>query len=431
MAGASRNVAANTYTGCCPGGNVALTELCDECELADGCEKLNDGGYRRHYTDERDPSHGSVAIGGDLIDWNHQVRSITLETWNSKRLQGLQAYGRRQACDDVERPLVSKEDPAITGPKQDPLLTPDENAQSSTVPKKKLFFWRLLSVLNFSPDSNAPSRASRAHYPPWMAHSLHKQPPTAYSMTQWMLVSREWLSIAIPIFLRDVWFTSLSAMWHIKLATCRHDYPAALTYRLAGITDVKAYRIIHESVPNIKSLHFVLVDCLPTYWYWHMEMDVLTCCSSDLPNLGTFNTVKRLFVRGANADFVAFLTTCCPVLECIESTAEFGVQDLPPEVAEKAGDRMMVFRRLAPTTECGIKGSNSAYPGAWPFKVLPSASRANPPPTPNEDSPAVPKADTPPTLKEPDSHLASKKKKKKKLLLWPWRVVRRVFRKHA
>ncbi|KAJ7608325.1 hypothetical protein FB45DRAFT_1039666 [Roridomyces roridus] len=267
----------------------------------------------------------------------------------------------------------------------------------------------------------------------------------AYSMTSWMLVSREWLSIVIPIFLRDVWATSHSLMIMLHLfASCRSP---GLADQLAGVpnrrtgeyerqcTELAEYaaktrdsleppwpwgsqrqpyygiplqklkNVVLDWVPNVTALHFVLVDCLPTYWYWNVDNDVhddvleirrlwsLTPlkwdCITDLhftfaytsppsPLLvsaprGTFypprsesdlpmrfpklNDVKRLVVREANADFIAFLATELPRLECIESTAAFGADDLPPEVAERVGDRM-VFKQLEPTAEWDIVGSD-------------------------------------------------------------------------
>ncbi|KAJ7608420.1 hypothetical protein FB45DRAFT_877277 [Roridomyces roridus] len=309
----------------------------------------------------------------------------------------------------------------------------------------------------------------------------------AYSMTSWMLVSREWLSIVVPIFLRDVWATSQSLMFHL-FVNCRSPGGPGLAYRLAGITDVQQYlaqncrsltvsiyqrhrgeynrqctelaqyvsdpiremvvarwwnerapycsiplgkirTVINDWLPKITSLHFVLVDCLPTLWYWNMEPGFVAffereypdCLvdlhitfaytspppplllgiprgtyfpprlSWDLPHFFDFTTVKRLVVREATADFIAFLTIKCPKLECIESTAEFGVQDLPPEVAAKVGDRM-VFRRIAPTAEWGITGSD----------ILLTRPKEDPPPaTKNRGKPSF------------------------------WRIVRRAFRRRA
>ncbi|KAJ7608403.1 hypothetical protein FB45DRAFT_1067494 [Roridomyces roridus] len=290
-------------------------------------------------------------------------------------------------------------------------------------------------------------------------------------MTRWMLVSREWLSIAVPIFLRDVWATCGSIQFHL-FANWRPD--SCLLYKLAGITDLKQYlaqncrsltvsvyqvfegeyerqctemaeyaadksdsislpsrrrlphfgipledvaRVIRDFLPNTISLHFVLVDCVPTsFWQWYMHRnsrfapdgypDTLTnlhitfTYTSPPPPLlidaarGTFfpprrppdnllhvvnfDSIKRLVVREANADFVAFFTTLCPKLECIESTAEFGLDDLPPKVAAKLEDRL-VFRELAPTTDWGITGSDI------------SAVR------PKEDLALIPTEDSPPT----------------------------------
>ncbi|KAJ7628302.1 hypothetical protein FB45DRAFT_867407 [Roridomyces roridus] len=297
----------------------------------------------------------------------------------------------------------------------------------------------------------------------------------AYSVTSWMLVSRQWLSIVVPIFLRDVWATSQSLMLRL-FQNCENP---GLAFRLAGINDVRQYltencrsltvslyqrrtdeydrqctalaeyvagtsdeimplgwrrqrtpyygiplgklrNVIFDWMPNLTSLHFVLVDCLPTYWYWHMDRDVprsffgewypdcltdlhVTLAytsppppllvgaprgtffpprhASDLRRFLNFTAVKRPVVRDANADFVTFLTTYCPSLECIESTAEFRAEDLPPEVADEVRDRLVV-RRLAPTTEWGITGSD--IPGGWPLicaaqkAALPQESQRGP-----------------------------------------------------
>ncbi|KAJ7608333.1 hypothetical protein FB45DRAFT_877206 [Roridomyces roridus] len=364
-----------------------------------------------------------------------------------------------------------------------------------------------------------------------------------YSMACWMLVSREWLSIVIPIFLRDVWATSQPLMIHLL----RNGRSPGLVYRLAGITDVRQYlaencrsltvsiyegwtgeydrqctelaeyvadpsrervvqrwlgyerepyygvplqklrNVILDWLSNITSLHFVLVDCLPTYWYWNVKYDTHEMVNEikrawsihalkrdritdlhftfaytsslppllvsaprgtlypprdrwDLPTFPEFDTVKRLVVRDANADFVAFLTTQFPELECIESTATFGAEDLPPEVAERVGDRM-VFRRLAPTTDWGIVGSDLKVRTKEPSPAM----ATEPPPTPMVDTlpvsqpdaalisrpdvPCVPQTDPPPAtsvhVPKEDSITAPEKKKKSSL----WSVIKRAFRK--
>ncbi|KAJ7628429.1 hypothetical protein FB45DRAFT_867497 [Roridomyces roridus] len=165
-----------------------------------------------------------------------------------------------------------------------------------------------------------------------------------------------------------------------------------------GIPPSLIATIIRDYLPNITSLHFVLVDCPPTFWYWDMYTgfwlpcynanDYPECLTTvhitfayttppspllvgaprgtffpprhpcDVPQLYRFTAVKRLVVREANTDFIAFLTEVCPELECIESTAEFGLEDLPPWVAKRFGDRM-AFRRLVPTTAWGLDPSSS------------------------------------------------------------------------
>ncbi|KAJ7608433.1 hypothetical protein FB45DRAFT_1067516, partial [Roridomyces roridus] len=282
----------------------------------------------------------------------------------------------------------------------------------------------------------------------------------AYSMTCWMLVSREWLSIAVPIFLRDVWATCGSIRFHL-FTKWRSDH---LVYRLAGITDLRTYlaqncrsltvsvfqkfagdyecqcndmadyvanksdtlrpridglphfgiplkelvTVIRDFVPNITSLHFVLVDYLPTFWYWDRpdklwpndkypdtltDLHITFAYNSPPPSLLTeaargtffpprqfsdlshgsgFDSIKKLVVREANTDFVAFFTRLCPRLECIESTAPFGVEDLPLGVINDS----LVFRRLAPTTDWGITGSD-VFVGPLPL-------------VPTQDTPPMP-----------------------------------------
>ncbi|KAJ7634480.1 hypothetical protein FB45DRAFT_1141463 [Roridomyces roridus] len=208
-------------------------------------------------------------------------------------------------------------------------------------------------------------------------------------MASWMLVSREWLNIVVPIFLRDIWVTSqsleLSFPWPC-VQTRRHHRPQtkrAREYR-RQCTELAQYaadrtctllwhpfplpaNVIDAFSPNITSIHFALVDCLPTFWYLAYTSPPPPLLvgaprgtfypECDLPDIFIFTAVKRLVVREANSDFVAFFTTVCPQLECIESTAEFGAEYLPPEVASKVRDRM-VFRLLTPTIEWGIKGKD-------------------------------------------------------------------------
>ncbi|KAF7373421.1 hypothetical protein MSAN_00551700 [Mycena sanguinolenta] len=61
---------------------------------------------------------------------------------------------------------------------------------------------------------------------------------------------------------------------------------------------------------------------------------------SALPRRCYFHGVQRLVVRGANADFVAFLTTVCPRLQKAESTAEFSREDVPEMVPADVRDRL-------------------------------------------------------------------------------------------
>ncbi|KAJ7929700.1 hypothetical protein B0H13DRAFT_1963676, partial [Mycena leptocephala] len=69
----------------------------------------------------------------------------------------------------------------------------------------------------------------------------------------------------------------------------------------------------------------------------------------EMPRRCRFDGVRRLVVRDANADFVAFLTMTCPRLERVESTAEFCVEDVPRSVSEDVKTKL-VFVRLPHTT---------------------------------------------------------------------------------
>jgi hypothetical protein len=149
--------------------------------------------------------------------------------------------------------------------------------------------------------------------------------------------------------------------------------------------------VIRDFMPCITSLHFVLVDCTATYHCWDMplppkfvaiddyivELHVTFAYTAPPPTLlldaprGTFfpswifrmppqflfQGVRKLVVRDANADFVAYLTTACPRLESVESTAEFCVEDVPQYVPAdvKAG---LVFVRLARTATWGLTGKD-------------------------------------------------------------------------
>ncbi|KAJ7736602.1 hypothetical protein DFH07DRAFT_779672 [Mycena maculata] len=142
---------------------------------------------------------------------------------------------------------------------------------------------------------------------------------------------------------------------------------------------------IRTSTPHVTALDFVVVDCIPTYagweaftpeWYSFMTSEyppTLTALhitfaytaapplplvldaargtffpprsSRDLPKQCCFHGVRRLVVRDANADFVAFLTTVCPMLERVEATAAFGAEDVSQTVPAEVRERL-VFVRL-------------------------------------------------------------------------------------
>ncbi|KAJ7681140.1 hypothetical protein B0H17DRAFT_72318 [Mycena rosella] len=164
--------------------------------------------------------------------------------------------------------------------------------------------------------------------------------------------------------------------------------------------------IIRNFTPWIRSLHFVLVDCTATFCNWDMppgivpgllprecapclvELHVTFAYTSppptllldaprgtffpppsryDLPMHFRFRRVRRLVVREANADFVAFLTTACPMLESVESTAEFCVEDVLQNVPADVKARL-VFVRLPRTATWGLTGTDTV---PIPDPVLP------------------------------------------------------------
>ncbi|KAJ6483013.1 hypothetical protein DFH09DRAFT_1212804 [Mycena vulgaris] len=165
--------------------------------------------------------------------------------------------------------------------------------------------------------------------------------------------------------------------------------------------------IIRGFTPRITALHFVLIDCAATYGAWDtfatmpylmtmeyplslVELHVTFAYTSpppallldaprgtffpppshgDLPTQCWFDGVRRLVVRDANADFVAFLTTACPRLERVESTAEFRVEDVPQNVPADVKARL-VFVRHPRTATWELTGSDTMpIPERWPQTV--------------------------------------------------------------
>ncbi|KAJ6577900.1 hypothetical protein B0H19DRAFT_1370960 [Mycena capillaripes] len=256
----------------------------------------------------------------------------------------------------------------------------------------------------------------------------------SHSMTQWMLVSRDWLKIVLSVVFRDLWITSYAHLDYI-IDICR--YSKSFVCEIAGITSVRVHlakmcrsltisvytsfegqytsqcrelieyattdsprdallsgidrcktqkysiptgsiaTVIRDHIPRVKALHFVLVDCAAIYGRWNTfpdlmpteyplsltELHVTFAYTSPPPALlldaprGTFfpppsrwdmpmdccfGGVRRLFVWDANTDFVAFLTTACPRLETVASTADFCVEDVPPDVPADVRDRLVL-----------------------------------------------------------------------------------------
>ncbi|KAJ7630052.1 hypothetical protein DFH06DRAFT_1439621 [Mycena polygramma] len=297
-----------------------------------------------------------------------------------------------------------------------------------------------------------------------LSSSSHRH---GYSMTQWMLVSRDWLKIVLSVVSRDLWLTSpahanyinsicedrpsficmLAGVPHFSehlAETCQSltisvynqyddQYPEQCTdliqyattehriYLLRSmekpqkraISPAALADVIRALTPRITALHFVLIDCSTTYRDWDawaplpymterkyplslVELQVAFVYTSpplpllldaprgtffpprdpDLPHWFTFHGVKKLVVRDSNADFVAFLTTACPRLEEIESTAEFRIEDVPEEVPAGVKKRL-VFTRLPRTTVWpGVtSGDTVPRPADWWITTMDAIAR--------------------------------------------------------
>ncbi|KAJ6512100.1 hypothetical protein C8R47DRAFT_1093477 [Mycena vitilis] len=212
------------------------------------------------------------------------------------------------------------------------------------------------------------------------------------------------------------------------------EYAATDSHRLHLLSDLESYKtqtytvpcqsiatVIRDFTPRITVLHFVLLDCTATYGAWDTseglpylmtkhyplsltELHITFAYTSPPPSLlldaprGTFfpppafeempprccfEGVRRLVIWDANADFVAFMTTACPRLERVESTAEFRAKDAPDNVSAEVKARLMVVR-LQRTATWGLTGHDrKAIPhrrqttGEW---WSPSAKMASIPP---------------------------------------------------
>ncbi|KAJ7184757.1 hypothetical protein C8R46DRAFT_1208935 [Mycena filopes] len=174
-------------------------------------------------------------------------------------------------------------------------------------------------------------------------------------MVQWMLVSHNWLAIVHSIAFRDVWITS---NWHSDyirhIWSTNASYICGLRFTL-GLGSIAT--ITSRIFPQITTLHFVLIDCNPTFGAWSTssgtrkfplsltDLHVTFAYTSPPPTSihnarrGTFfpppslqfdllyefrfDTVRRLVVRDANADFVAFLTTAYNVPDDVKNRLVF------------------------------------------------------------------------------------------------------------
>ncbi|KAJ7461388.1 hypothetical protein B0H11DRAFT_2241815 [Mycena galericulata] len=157
--------------------------------------------------------------------------------------------------------------------------------------------------------------------------------------------------------------------------------------------------VIRDFIPRITVLHFFLIDCTATYRKWNTspgpipdsrtryfplsltELHVTFAYTSPPPTLlldtprGTFyppplpwaemprrcrfDGVRRLVVRDANVDFVAFLTKACPRLERVESTAEFCMEDVPQGVSEAVKAKLVFVRLPHTATWPGLTGGDT------------------------------------------------------------------------
>ncbi|KAJ7217296.1 hypothetical protein GGX14DRAFT_602870 [Mycena pura] len=146
-----------------------------------------------------------------------------------------------------------------------------------------------------------------------------------FSMTQWMLVNRDWLSIVISVVFRDLWVTTPAHMDYIHSWLSLRSSRTTFIFELAGIPDVREHlcqmcrsltisvyhtdrawytshcselhryasatsrpeRLVNDHddgayavpstyvfsfaqdfTPRATSLHFVLIDCNATYGAW-------------------------------------------------------------------------------------------------------------------------------------------------------------------
>ncbi|KAJ6476147.1 hypothetical protein C8R45DRAFT_1008971 [Mycena sanguinolenta] len=130
----------------------------------------------------------------------------------------------------------------------------------------------------------------------------------------------------------------------------------------------------------------------------------------DLPLQCYFDGIRRLVVWDANADFVAFLTTACPQLERIESTAAFSREDVPQDVPAVVRDRL-AFVRLPHTVNWGLTGSTDALPSSQADP--PEERSVNPAPTRLQAQTQV--APSPAPLQKSENSL------------WRWPILERVM----
>ncbi|KAJ7601497.1 hypothetical protein DFH06DRAFT_1352727 [Mycena polygramma] len=251
--------------------------------------------------------------------------------------------------------------------------------------------------------------------------------------------------------------------------------PGAGRYRTQeyAIPSQRIAAVIRDFVPQITVLHFVLLDCTATYGAWTVTESFAHLCTEEYPlsltelhvafaytsppqaflldaPRGTFfpppcegeiarcwfNGIRKLVVWDANADFVAFMTTVCPRLERVESTAEFRVEDVPEKVPEDVKDRL-VFVRLPRTVTWGLTGSDTEpIPENWPPTTIDEwqrMSRRDPfaPFTP-VDLPSIPRRNplTPiqPSIPSTDLTPATSSKATTPRRKTLWRLLAHVFR---
>ncbi|KAJ7918463.1 hypothetical protein B0H13DRAFT_2321426 [Mycena leptocephala] len=160
--------------------------------------------------------------------------------------------------------------------------------------------------------------------------------------------------------------------------------------------------VIHGFTPHITTLHFVLIDCTATYGAWDTSATIPYLMIQEYPLSLTELHVTFAYTspppallldapRGTIFPplFAGDLPSACPLLEQVESTAEFGAEDVPENVPEDVRARL-VFVCLARTAAWGLAGCGGdtvPVPEPWPktigeWRLLSEKRPMAPPPVP-------------------------------------------------